>query len=86
VRAIDTSMIAPQIEFKKVMDIARLNNIPANLGNTRGGNDGSVFVSKGTVDVPLSWPGTYSHSFIEKIHRADLNALTELILALVKDW
>ena len=86
VRAIDTSNIAPQIEFKKVMDIARKNNIPAHLGNTRGGNDGSAFVSSGTVDIPLSWPGTYSHSFIEKIHRDDLDALTDLILALVKEW
>ena len=86
VRAIDTSNIAPQFEFKKVMDIARQNSIPAFLGNTRGGNDGSVFVSQGTVDIPLSWPGTYSHSFIEKIHRFDLNALTDLITALVKDW
>ena len=86
VRAIDTSIIAPQIEFKKVMDIARQNNIPTHLGNTRGGNDGSVFVSKGTVDIPLSWPGTYSHSFIEKIHQGDLNALTDLIMALAKEW
>ena len=86
VRAIDSSIIAPQIEFKKVMEIARQNNIPTHLGNTRGGNDGSVFVSKGTVDIPLSWPGTYSHSFIEKIHQGDLNALTDLIMALAKEW
>ncbi len=86
VRAIDSSNIAPQIEIKKVMDIARRNNIPTHLGNTRGGNDGSVFISQGTVDIPLSWPGTYSHSFIEKIYRSDLNALTALILALVKEW
>ncbi len=86
VRAIDSSNIAPQIEFEKVMGIARRNNIPAHLGNTRGGNDGSVFLSQGTVDIPISWPGTYSHSFIEKIHSDDLNALTDLIMALVKDW
>jgi endoglucanase len=86
VRAIDSSVISPQIEFKKVMAIARQNSIPTHLGNTRGGNDGSAFVSQGTVDIPLSWPGTYSHSFIEKIHRSDLNSLTDLILALVKDW
>lgn len=86
VRAIDSSNIAPQIEFEKVMGIARQNNIPAHLGNTRGSNDGSVFLSQGTVDIPISWPGTYSHSFIEKIHIDDLNALTDLIMALVKDW
>ncbi len=86
VRAIDSSNIAPQSEFKKVLDIARTHSIPVQLGYTRGGNDGSVFVPEGAVDIPLSWPGTYSHSFIEKIHRQDLEALTDLIIAIVKDW
>jgi len=56
------------------------------LGNTRGGNDGSVFIPEGAVDILLSWPGVYSHSFIEKIHRFDLEALTKLIVAIVRDW
>ncbi|UCE40628.1 MAG: M28 family peptidase [Candidatus Aminicenantes bacterium] len=85
-RAIDSSNIAPYAQLKKVIAIARANKIPIQLGNTRGGNDGSVFVPHGAVDIPLSWPGTYSHSFIEKIHRADLEALTDLIAALVRDW
>ncbi len=38
------------------------------------------------VDIPLSWPGSYAHSLIEKIDRRDLEALTDLILALVSDW
>jgi len=86
IRAIDSSNIAPQSEFKKVLDIARARSIPVQLGYTRGGNDGSVFVPEGAVDIPLSWPGTYSHSFIEKIHRKDLEALTDLVIAVVKDW
>jgi putative aminopeptidase FrvX len=86
IRAIDSSNIAPQTEVKKVLEIARRNGIPVHIGNTSGGNDGSVFLTKGTVDIPLSWPGVYSHSFIEKIHRYDLTALTDLIVALVKDW
>jgi putative aminopeptidase FrvX len=85
-RAIDSSNIAPYAQLKKVIAIARANKIPVQLGNTRGGNDGSVFVPHGAVNIPLSWPGTYSHSFIEKIHRADLEALTDLIIALVRDW
>ncbi len=85
-RAIDSSNIAPSAQLKKVIAIARANKIPIQLGNTRGGNDGSVFVPHGAVNIPLSWPGTYSHSFIEKIHRADLKALTDLITALVRDW
>lgn len=86
IRAIDSSNIAPQTGVKKVLEIARRNGIPIHLGNTSGGNDGSAFLTQGTVDIPLSWPGTYSHSFIEKIHRRDLVALTDLIVALVKDW
>ncbi len=85
-RAIDSSNIAPQAQLKKVIAIARTHKIPIQLGNTRGGNDGSMFVPEGAVNIPLSWPGTYSHSFIEKIHRADLEALTDLIAALVSDW
>jgi putative aminopeptidase FrvX len=85
-RAIDSSNIAPQAQLKKVLAIARDNKIPIQMGNTRGGNDGSVFVPEGAVNIPLSWPGTYSHSFIEKIHRADLEALTDLIVALARDW
>jgi putative aminopeptidase FrvX len=85
-RAIDSSNIAPRVELEKVIKIARTHNIPIQLGNTRGGNDGSVFIPAGAADIPLSWPGTYSHSFIEKIHRHDLEALTDLIVAIVMDW
>ncbi len=85
-RAIDSSNIAPRAELEKVIKIAQDNNIPFQLGNTRGGNDGSVFIPGGAVDIPLSWPGVYSHSFIEKIHRFDLEALTKLIVAIVRDW
>ncbi|MGD8536225.1 MAG: M28 family peptidase [Candidatus Aminicenantes bacterium] len=85
-RAIDSSNIAPRFELEKVMKIAQNHNIPFQLGNTRGGNDGSVFVPGGATDIPLSWPGVYSHSFIEKIHRHDLEALTELVVAIVRDW
>ena len=86
IRAIDSSNIAPRFVLEKVMKIAGDNQIPFQLGNTRGGNDGSVFVPEGAADIPLSWPGVYSHSFIEKIHRHDLEALTRLIEALVKDF
>lgn len=85
-RAIDSSNIASRAELDKVIKIAQDNDIPFQLGNTRGGNDGSVFVPEGAVDIPLSWPGVYSHSFIEEIHRHDLEALTRLIVAIVKDW
>lgn len=85
-RAIDSSSLSPRHEVNKIIKIAKENGIPIHLGNTRGGNDGSVFVPEGGVNLPLSWPGLYSHSFIEKIHRADLKALTKLIIVLANEF
>jgi len=86
IRAIDSSSITPWTYIQKVKKIAKSNHIPVQIGNTRGGNDGSVFVPKGSVNIPLSWPGLYSHSFIEKIHKKDLEALTELVVAIAEKW
>ncbi|MCJ7681936.1 MAG: M20/M25/M40 family metallo-hydrolase [Candidatus Aminicenantes bacterium] len=86
IRAIDSSNLAPALEVNKIIDLANRMGIPYQLGNTKGGNDGSVFVAGGAVNIPLSWPGTYSHSFIEKINRLDLEALTALLVAIVKEF
>ncbi len=86
IRAIDSSSIAPRTAVRRVLDIARNRGIPVQVGNARGGNDGSVFLPGGSVGIPLSWPGVHSHSFIEKIHRRDLEALADLILAVIEDW
>ncbi|MCJ7486139.1 MAG: M20/M25/M40 family metallo-hydrolase [Candidatus Aminicenantes bacterium] len=85
-RAVDSSNVTPRTEIRKVMAIAKKHGIPVQVGNSRGGNDGSVFLAGGAVDIPLSWPGSYAHSLIEKIDRRDLEALTDLILAVISDW
>jgi putative aminopeptidase FrvX len=85
-RAIDSSNIVPKTEIRKVAELAKKYAIPIQISNSRGGNDGSVFVPEGAVDIPLSWPGAYAHSFIEKIVRSDLEALTKLLAAIVEDW
>jgi len=85
-RAIDSSNIVPKTEIRRVLAIAKQHGIPVQVGNSRGGNDGSVFLAGGAVDIPLSWPGSYAHSLIEKIDRRDLEALTDLILAIISDW
>ncbi len=86
IRAIDSSTIVPHHELERVAKIASSKKIPLQMANSRGGNDGSVFIPRGAVNIPLSWPGAYAHSFIEKICRCDLEALTDLILALVEEW
>lgn len=86
IRAIDSSSVVPRAELWKVLDLAARRGIPVQVGSSRGGNDGSVFLPGGSVDIPLSWPGAYAHSLIEKIDRRDLEALTDLIQALVDGW
>jgi putative aminopeptidase FrvX len=86
VRAIDSSNVTPKAMILKVLALAKKRGIPIQVGSSRGGNDGSVFLAGGAVDIPLAWPGTYAHSLIEKIDRRDLEALTDLILAIIADW
>jgi len=85
-RSIDTSNVTPKTEIRKVAKIAEARRIPIQIRNSRGGNDGSVFVAGGAADIPLSWPGSYAHSFIEKIVKGDLDSLTDLIAAIVEEW
>jgi putative aminopeptidase FrvX len=53
---------------------------------TGGGNDGSVFLRYGSVDVALGWPLRYSHSPGEVIDTKDLDALGKIVTVLAQSW
>ena len=78
-RALDNSSWTPRQALDRMRDLAARRKLPIQMASSRGGNDGSVFVPGGAVDIPLAWPGIYAHSFIEKIFRSDLTSLVELI-------
>ena len=59
---------------------------PTTVGVTSGGNDGSQFSRFGSIVVPISWPGRYSHSPVEVIDSRDLDALVNLIVMLVNEF
>jgi len=86
VRAVDNSNIVPVQYVDRVVALAKQNGIPAQYGVTGGGNDGSVFVRYGSVDVALGWPLRYSHSPAEVIDTRDLDALGKVIVVLARDW
>ena len=86
VRAVDNSNITPREFSDRVVKIAAANNIPAQFGTTGGGNDGSMFVPFGSIDVGLGWPLRYSHSPGEVIDIRDLDALAHILEALSKSW
>ncbi len=85
-RAMDNSNLAPEGALEKVERIAAARKLPLQIGLTHGGNDGSVFPAYGAVDIPLSWPTTYSHSPVEMIHQGDLDNLGRLIAILAEEW
>lgn len=86
VRAVDNSNVVPREYLDRVLKLAKEHNIPAQSGVTGGGNDGSVFLRYGAVDIPLGWPLRYSHSPAEVIDTKDLTALAQIIAVIAREW
>jgi putative aminopeptidase FrvX len=82
VRGLDNSSVVTPGDLKRVLAIARAQQIPMQIGATNGGTDGSDFVRYGAPNVSLSWPGRYSHSPVEVLDLRDLEGLVKLIAAL----
>ena len=82
IRGLDNSAVAPLPELDRILNIARRNAIPIQVGATNGGTDGSDFVRYGALHVSLSWPGRYSHSPVEVLDLRDLQALEKLIYSI----
>lgn len=85
-RVFDSSNIAPEDAILRIRRIAEERRIPVQWGITSGGNDGSVFLSEGSFDIPLSWPGIYSHSYVSVMDIRDLLALADLITAISESF
>jgi putative aminopeptidase FrvX len=85
-RALDNSSVTPPAVLDTLVRIARVRGIALQVGTTNGGNDGSMFVPYGVVDVPLGWPLRYSHSPAEVIDLRDLASLGDLVRAVAEDW
>ena len=86
VRAVDNSNVVPLPYVDRVVALGKENGIPTQYGVTGGGNDGSVFLRYGSVDVALGWPLRYSHSPAEVIDTKDLEALSKIVEVLARKW
>lgn len=86
VRAVDNSNIAPREYVDRVVAMAREHSIPVQYGVTGGGNDGSVFVRYGAVDVAMGWPLRYAHSPGEVIDTKDVDALGKIVEVVARQW
>ena len=86
VRAVDNSNTVPREYVDRVVAMAREHSIPVQYGVTGGGNDGSVFVRYGSVDVALGWPLRYAHSPGEVIDTKDLDALEKIVETIARQW
>jgi putative aminopeptidase FrvX len=86
VRAVDNSSTAPREYVDRVVAMAREHSVPVQYGVTGGGNDGSVFVRYGSVDVAMGWPLRYAHSPGEVIDTKDLDALGKIVEVIARKW
>lgn len=78
-RALDESGMTPRSEIARVFDLARRHGIPLQVGATAGGNDGSVFRSLDTVNIPIGFPLRYAHTPVETADLRDAEAAVDLI-------
>jgi putative aminopeptidase FrvX len=85
IRAMDGSSVAPTHEVRRIESVARRRRISVQVGTTSGGNDGSRLAKFGAPNIPLSWPGRYSHSPVEVVDLRDLTSLVRLIAALARE-
>ena len=79
IRGLDNSSVTPPAELDRILNLARTQKIPLQVGATNGGTDGSDFVRYGVLHMGLSWPGRYSHSPVEVLDLRDLQALERLV-------
>jgi len=86
IRAVDDSSLSPWPLARRLQAMAVAAHIPVQLGATGGGNDGSVFLPYGSIDLPLGWPLRTSHSPGEVIDTRDLDGLAGMIATLAHDW
>ena len=84
IRAMDNSGISPIEAVRRIADLAREKKIPVQYGVTVGGNDGSRFVPRGAVNVPLSWPLRYAHTPVEVADASDIEALYRIVAELAR--
>ena len=78
--------MTPLSQLDTLLRVARTRGIALQYGTTNGGNDGSMFVPYGVIDVPMGWPLRYSHSPVEVIDLKDLISLSDLVRAVAEDW
>ena len=83
-RGIENSSLVPADARALVTEVARAAGIPLQLGLTQGGTDGTAFTYYGAPNVPLSWPGRYSHTPGEVLDLRDLEHLGALVAALAQ--
>lgn len=83
IRVLESSNFTPRQNVDELLSLARGKNIKVQIGNTFGGTDGGPFVIYGIPSLPISWPGRYSHSPIEVLDLRDLDALMNLIMAII---
>lgn len=82
-RLMDHRSISTPKLVQWIIDLARKEKIPLQVGPTGGYTDGQHFLSRGVPMLMLSVPVRYMHSPVEMIDRRDLEGLFNLVLTII---
>lgn len=82
--AMDDETTVVRAERERILALARNNQIPLQVGTTKGGSDAGPFVGSGAIGAQLGWPGRYSHSPAEVLDLNDLKSLARLVRVLAQ--
>jgi len=85
-RGLDNRTLVPAGTIDRIVELAKADAIPLQIGVTGGGTDAAPFSARGAIDIGLSWPGRYSHSPAEVMDRRDLESLTRLVVVLAQKY
>lgn len=78
-RASDDGMVMLASERERIIDLARANRVPLQVGTTKGATDADPFVAHGAIGAQLGWPGRYSHSPAEVLDLNDVTTLARMV-------
>ena len=86
IRAVDLAYIADRRLVALLESLARERGIPVQKTVAGGGTDAAAFQRAGVRAVALGVPVKYTHSTVEALAKADLEALAALLEALAGEW
>ncbi len=75
----------PRKLASRIAEIARMHDIPIQVGGGGGGTDAAAFQQAGVPAIAIGIPNKYAHSSVEMVHVDDLRNTLRLVITLASE-